>query len=83
MVYHVLLIVVNYCFNNKNNFNLIKQIKNLKQICNISEFKEAIKECTYNGFSITRKITIFTLKHKLYFITMLIGKIRQYQFKNK
>ena len=81
IVYNILLIIVNYCFNKKNKMNIIKQIKELKKVCNIPEFKSAIKNCDYAGFSITRKITIFTLKHRLFFITMLIGKVRQLQLK--
>ena len=81
IAYHILLITVNYCFNDKNGLNFIEQIERLKTICNIEEFKIAIKKSDYEGLSITRKITLFTLKYKLYFITMLIGKIRQAQFK--
>ena len=81
ITYHVLLITVNYCFNNENNLNWIKQIKCLKEVANIPEYKEGIKKSDYDGLSLTRKITLFTIKHRLYFITMLIGKIRQAQFK--
>ena len=81
IVYNILIIVINYCFNKNNKMSIIKQIEELKKVCKIPEFKYAIKNCDYNGFSLTRKITIFTLKYKLYFITMLIGKIRQLQLK--
>ena len=81
IVYNILIIVINYCFNRNNKMSIIKQIEELKKVCKIPEFKYAIKNCDYNGFSLTRKITIFTLKYKLYFITMLIGKIRQLQLK--
>ena len=81
IVYNILIIVINYCFNKNNKMSIIKQIEELKKLCKIPEFKYAIKNCNYNGFSLTRKITIFTLKYKLYFITMLIGKIRQLQLK--
>lgn len=83
ITYHILLIIVNYCFNPQNNMGFIKQIKELIKICSIQEFKEAIKKSSYEGFSLTRKITVFTLKYKLYFLTMIIGKIRQKQFKNQ
>ena len=75
--YHVLLICVNYCYHplNKN------KMKSLKKVCNIELFKKAIKKSNYNDMSITRKITLFTLKHKLYFLTALICKIRQHQFR--
>lgn len=81
IVYHVLLIIVNYCFNPNNGNNTIEQFKLLKMICEIDEFNKAIKKCNYEGVSLTRKITIFTIKYKLYFVTMLIAKIRQLQFR--
>ena len=81
IAYHVLLISVNYCFNKKNNLSLVGQIKKLKEICNIKEFKEAIKNSNYDGLSLTRKITLFTIKYRLYLCTMIIAKIRQIQFK--
>lgn len=77
VLYHVLLIVVNYCFHPKNKN---KGIGMLKEICNIKEFKDAIKYSNYTGLSITRKITVFTLKYKLYIITSIIANIRQLQF---
>ena len=78
IAYHVLLIVVNYCYHPENEE---KGIQSLKKICEIPEFKMSIQKSTYSGFSITRKITLFTLKYKLYILTGLIAKIRQRQFK--
>ncbi len=81
IAYHILLISVNYCFNKENSLNWIEQIRSLKEVVSIPEYKEGVKKSNYEGLSLTRKITLFTIKHKLYFITMLIGKIRQAQFK--
>lgn len=78
IAYHILLIVINYCFHPENTQSGIKL---LREVCQIVEFKEAINNSTYEGFSITRKITLFTLKHKLYFFTCIIAKIRQKQFR--
>lgn len=78
VAYHVLLIVINYCFHPENEK---KGIQLLKEICEIPEFKEAIEYSNYEGFSFTRKATLFTLKHKLYIITSIIAKIRQHQLK--
>ena len=80
MAYHILLIIVNYCFNSANNKKLIKKVKLLKTICEIEEFRIAIKKANYNDLSITRKITLFTIKHRLFFLTSLICIYRQYQF---
>lgn len=81
IAYHVLLISVNFCFNKDNNLSWLGQIKCLKDVLKIPEYKEGVKKANYEGLSLTRKIALFTIKHKLYFITMLIGKIRQAQFK--
>ena len=78
IAYHVLLICVNYCYH-PDNPN--RGLKLLKKICNIDLFKEAIKNSNYNGLGITRKISLFSLKHKLYIIMSLICKIRQRQFR--
>ena len=79
--YHVLLVAVNYCFNPKNNKNYREQVKLLKEICGIEEFKEAIRYSNFNDLSKTRAITLLTIKFKLYIATALICKIRQLQFK--
>jgi glycosyltransferase involved in cell wall biosynthesis len=79
VVYHLLLIAVNYCYNPQNNTK--NKLKQLKDTCNIELFKNAIKGSNYNDLSLTRKITLFTIKTKLYFITGLICKIRQKQIK--
>ena len=81
ITYHVLLIIVNYCFNPENKLSFLKQIDLLKQICNIEEFKKAIEKCNYKGFSLSRKITVFTIKKKVYLMTAIIARIRQFQFK--
>ena len=81
IVYHIMLIIINYCLNPKNNLKFNEKMKQIKEICNIKEFKNAIEQSDYEGFSITRKITLFTLKNKLYLCAAIIGKIRQLQFK--
>ena len=74
--YHVMLIAVNYCYNPNNPD---KGRKLLKKVCNNEIFKESIKNSNYKELSLTRKITLFTLKYKLYFLTELICRIRQKQ----
>ena len=79
VAYHVMLVAVNYCFHpeNKNKH----KIKLLKEICSYDIFKEGILNSNFENISLTRKVTLFTLKHKLYFLTGLICKIRQRQNK--
>jgi len=77
VAYHVLLVTVNYCYNKENKEK--NKVKLLKEICNIPEFKEGIIKSNYNNLSITRKITLFTIKHKLYLLTGFICEYRQRQ----
>ena len=75
VAYHVLLIAVNYCFHPNSQNGKCK----LRDVCNINEFKECIKKCNYENLSLTRKITLFTIKYKMYDVTKIICKIRQKQ----
>lgn len=77
IAYHVLLICVNFCYHPENEN---KGIKLLKKICNYPIFKTAIKHCSYSNLSLTRKISLFALKHKLYYAMKIICEIRQKQF---
>ncbi|MGN1300444.1 MAG: glycosyltransferase family 2 protein [Clostridia bacterium] len=79
VAYHVMLVSVNYCFNPDNNITYLKKVKSLREICQYSEFKDGIEKSNYNNISRTRQITLFTLKHKLYFITSMICICRQKQ----
>lgn len=73
VAYHVLLIAVNYCYNPKNKYKRKSLIDTVK----ISIFKEGIKNSNYENISYSRKIALFMLKHKLYYITGIICIIRQ------
>lgn len=79
VAYHILLVAVNYCFN-PNNKNKIKSLKN---IYNIEIFKTAIKFSNYEMMSLSRKVTLFSLKYKLLWLTGIICLVRQLQFKLK
>lgn len=77
VTFHIMLIAVNYCYNPNNNEK--KKIKLLKKICDYDEFKEAIYKSNYKDSSLTRVLTLYTLKNKFYILTALICKIRQFQ----
>lgn len=81
VAYHILLICVNYCFHPLHLENNRQRLNSLKDMCNIEEIGEAIKFSNYEDLSWSRKIALFTLKHKLYEITKCICIFRQTQFK--
>ena len=80
IAFHVLLIAVNYSFsfNNKEKH----KIKAFKEICNIPEFKEGISRSNYDNISFTRRVALFSIKHKLYATMALISIVRQIQNKD-
>lgn len=79
VAYHVLLIAVNYCYHPENKSENKRKL--LREVCEINVFKQAIKKSNFNNLSLTRKITLFSLKYKLYILTALICEFRQKQNK--
>lgn len=77
VAFHVMLIAVNYCYHPENKCKNKRKL--LKEICEQDYFDEGIKKSNYEHLSLTRKISLFTLKHKLYILTELICEIRQKQ----
>lgn len=75
VAFHVMLIAVNYCYHPENPIKERKKL--LKNICNYDEFKEGIKKSNFANISFQKKIALFTLKFRLYFIMELICKVRQ------
>ncbi len=77
VAFHILLILVNYCYHPDLQKNA-KERKNLvKEILAEPIFKEAIKKSNYENISATRKITLFAVKHRLYLVIKLICEYRQ------
>lgn len=83
VAYHIMLITVNYCYNPDNKICNSKRKKMLKEVLNNDMFMIGLKKSNYNNISLTRKITLYTLKHKLYWLTANICKIRQRQNRKK
>ena len=77
IVYHLMLICVNYCYNPQNN----NKRKSLKEACKMKIYANAIKNCNYDNLSLSRKITLFTIKHRMYFFTGIICRVRQLQIR--
>ena len=79
--FHVMLVAVNFCYHPDNKTKNRRKL--LKEVCNYPEFKEGIRKSNYQNLSLTRMITLFTLKNKLYFFTSIICNIRQKQNQSK
>lgn len=82
-VYFLLKIAVNYCFHPKNRRSYLEKVQLLKSISNNPLFNSAIKNSNYSQITISRRISLFALKHKMYHVMALIAVIRQIQFKER
>ena len=83
VAYHIMLIIVNYCYHPDNKMCNAQRKNMLKEVFNNDLFIIGLKKSNYNNISLTRKITLYTLKHKLYWLTAIICKIRQKQNRKK
>ncbi len=83
VAYHIMLIIVNYCYHPDNKMCNAQRKNMLKEVINNDLFIIGLKKSNYNNISLTRKITLYTLKHKLYWLTAIICKIRQKQNRKK
>lgn len=83
VAYHIVLIIVNYCYHPDNKMCNAQRKNMLKEVINNDLFIIGLKKSNYNNISLTRKITLYTLKHKLYWLTAIICKIRQKQNRKK
>ena len=83
VAYHIMLIIVNYRYHPDNKMCNAQRKNMLKEVINNDLFIIGLKKSNYNNISLTRKITLYTLKHKLYWLTAIICKIRQKQNRKK
>lgn len=82
-IFTLTLIIVNYCCNSKRKLTLLKKANEIRHVCNIKEFKAAMKNISFEYFSLPRKIMILTIKMKAYLLTAIIGNVRQKQINKK
>lgn len=83
VLFHLLLIMVHYLFNPNAPWTSKDRRKNYYEIADNPVFKKALSYWKYSNFTVTRNAALFTLKHRLYYLSKLIGEVRQRQLGNK
>lgn len=79
VLYHLLLIVVNYSFNPAREDTKKEQTAAFKKLVKDPFFANAMKSLRLKDFSMTRKITLICIKLKMYRMVRLIALFRQKQ----
>lgn len=81
VLYHLLLIVVNYSFHPESPKSAGDQVKEFRELLKKPIFKEALEHIHYGDFSKTRQITLLCVQLRLYSVLRLIVKVRHRQFR--
>ena len=76
VAHHLLLICINYCFNPSNKVSYCTKKQMLKEVLKDDLFLNGIKLSSLRDFSLSRRITLFCLKNKKYFLVYIISLIR-------
>ncbi|MDD6790450.1 MAG: glycosyltransferase family 2 protein [Lachnospira sp.] len=81
VLYHLLLIVVNYSYHPDNPDS--KQVRTIqfKRLVHSEPFAEALNHVRYQDFSKTRAVTLWCIVHHWYATVSLIVSFRHHQFK--
>lgn len=79
VVYHLLLIAVNYSFHPESGKRMIEQLREFRALAESEPFAEALKTVSCDGFSFTRRVTVRCMRLRLYILVCLIAKIRHIQ----
>ena len=76
VAHHLLLICINYCFNLHNEISYNKKREMLKEVLKDKLFINCLNLSDLRDFSLTKKITLFFLKHGIFFFVYIIAVIR-------
>lgn len=79
VAFHLLLILVNYIFNPKAPWTDKERQVEYDTILDKSVFDECLHKVKIKDFSLTRKISLLSLKYRAYRLSQLIGYFRQRQ----
>lgn len=80
ILYHLLLIAVNYSFHPDNPESFCKRMKQFKAMVKMPLFQDALNHANLKYYSMTRKITILCVKAHFYLGVALIAQVRHMQF---
>lgn len=82
VVYMLIAIAMGTYFHPANKESLFSRIRKYKDVINSYDlYKTSIKECPTDGMGKLRKITLFFIRIKLYFMLEFIAKAKQFMLK--
>ncbi|MCH3987859.1 MAG: glycosyltransferase [Lachnospiraceae bacterium] len=81
VLYHLLLVVVNYSFHPNNPDSKRERIINFRKFVCTEPFAEALQHVRYQDFSKTRAFTLWCIVHHQYEVVSCIASFRHHQFK--
>lgn len=83
VLYHLLLISVNYCFHPRNPRGIGEQLRSCRDLARSEPYATALRHVNYGDFSMTRKVPLFFITHRIYFGALLVARVRHAMFRLK
>ena len=81
VLFHLLLILVHYIGNPGAPWNMKERKAKYDEVLALPLYCEALKFWKTEDFSLTRNAALFSMRHKLYPMSLAIAKVRQRQFR--
>ncbi|WP_337793032.1 glycosyltransferase family 2 protein [Phocaeicola plebeius] len=82
VIYVLIAIAMSTYFHPSNKDSLINKIKKYQEVINNNSlFKISLKNCNTNGMDKQRKLTLFFIRNKMYFMLHFISKAKQFLLK--
>ena len=82
-LFHLMLILVHYLFNPSAPWGARERRQRYKAMVSNPLFANAFERYDPTAFSLTRRISLFSLRHKLYFMSAAIARVRRRQMGSK
>lgn len=83
VLFHLMLILVHYLFNPSAPWSVRERRQQYKEMVGNPLFRDAFERYDPTAFSLTRRVSLFSLRHKLYFMSAAIAKVRRRQMGSK
>lgn len=81
VAFHLLLILVNYLFNPQSSWSEKERRAQYRAVLSLPVFAECLQKVDLSQFSLTRRISLISMRYRWYSLSKAIGFVRQQQLK--
>lgn len=78
-LFHLMLIMVHYVFNSKAQWDALQQKREYSRVLDEVVFRDSLDQWSLSSFGISRKLMIFSMKYRLFWLSKAISGVRETQ----